>query len=200
MRKLVLVLLSGGIDSTVLAKHYLDKGWDVSSMFVNHNQPLDDLEYTKFREISSLLEIPIKVYSYSDFQYDGFFGPCRNAFLLTLAVNEAYHLKIGNVAIGVCHGEYLDTRPEFIDRFNFMLEMCLKDPIYVLAPFAHWSVERVIKYGIKIGAPLHLTVSCMSLKDGKPCGECHKCRIRQKWGIDDYTVSPNFRKLEVKVA
>lgn len=172
--------MSGGVDSTVMVKHYLDKGWDVSGMFVHHCQPQQDKEYEAFHKICSVLGIDIKVYSYCDYHYDGFFGPCRNALLLSLAVSEANHLKIKNVAIGLCLGEYLDTRPEFIDRFNFMQEYCLKNPIYVLAPFSNWSGERVIKYGLKIGAPLDLTTSCMDIP---ACGKCLKCKLRRKYGV-----------------
>ena len=180
-KKSVLVLASGGIDSTVLLKHYLDKGWDVSALLVNHSQPRLTEEYHSFWGICELLGIDIKVYRVAEFKYDKFFGPVRNAFLLTIAENVAYHMKIPYVAIGMSLGEYLDTRPEFIDRFNFMLDFCLRKPIYVLAPFAHWSKERVIKYGLKIDAPLHLTTSCM---DSPPCGKCQDCRLRAKYGID----------------
>ena len=181
MKKSVLVLMSGGIDSAVLAKHYLDKGWEVKGVFVDHGQPMLEVERKVIVELAKVLGVGIVETLGGEFDYDGYFGPVRNLYLLTLAVNLSYFYPFKNVAIGVCNGEYLDTRPEFIDRFNFMLEMCLKDPIYVLAPFAHWSKSRVIKYGIKIGAPLYLTYSCMEYP---PCGKCGDCKIRAKFHLD----------------
>ena len=181
VKKSVLVLTSGGIDSTVLAKHYLDKGFNASGLFVDHNQGMLDFERVAVRKIEEILGLTAFEVAGGDFQYQGFFGPVRNAYLLTLAVNYAATHGFGNVAIGVSHGEYLDVRPEFIDRFNFVLDYCLKDPIYVLAPFAHWSKERVIKYGVKIKAPLNLTTSCMEYPS---CGKCQDCRLRRKYGLD----------------
>lgn len=188
--KSVLVLFSGGLDSTVLIKHYLNKGWDTTGLFINHFQPQDDIEkkavslvYDYLRGCFSHERFRLESYMrvYNGFEYNGYFGPVRNSYLLILAVNMAYIKGIRNVAIGVSHGEYLDTRPEFIDRFNFMLDFCMDKPPYVLAPFAHWSKERVIKYGIKIGAPLHLTYSCMS---SPRCGTCQDCKLRKKYKID----------------
>ena len=191
-KKSVLVLLSGGIDSTVLAKHYLTKGYEVTGLYVDYGQKWSG-EYLNFVSVVDELGISLDhviTYPIPMSVEDKFFVPMRNAHLLTVAVAYAINPKYSihrypNVAIGVCHGEFLDTRPEFIDRFNFMLDFCLKDPIYVLAPFAHWSVERVIKYGIKIGAPLHLTRSCMEYP---PCGICHKCKVRQKYNIEPLPV------------
>ena len=189
MKNSVLCLLSGGIDSTVMVKHYLDKDWDVTGFFVEHYQPTGETERVSVGEITRWFhrnngsQFQLKGWGHvaTGFKYDGYFGPFRNTYLLSLAINNAYHLKIKNIAIGLCRGEYLDTRPEFIDRFNFMQEYCLKKPIWVLAPFSNWSSERVIKYGLKIGAPLNLTTSCM---ETPACGKCPKCRLRKKYGID----------------
>ena len=182
MPKQVLCLMSGGIDSTVLAQHYINKGWRVTGIFFKYGQPNYELEYTKVGEVGRRLNVPILHQHFRDnLPRDGYFYPMRNALLLCWSISEAYNLGVPAVAIGCNTGEYLDQRPEFIDRFNFMVDYCLQKPIYVLAPFANWSSERVIKYGLKIGAPLHLTISCM---DVPPCGTCLKCKLRRKYGID----------------
>lgn len=184
MKNSVLCLFSGGIDSTVMVKHYLDKDWDVRVLFVRHNQPRVEEEWASYYELCSRWGLTHFGINTNGFTYDGFYGPMRNAFLLAIGINIAYELRVKNIAIGLCQGEYLDTRPEFIDRFNFMQEYCLKKPIWVLAPFSNWSGERVIKYGLKIGAPLDLTTSCM---ETPACGKCLKCKLRLKWGIEDET-------------
>lgn len=193
MENNILVLMSGGIDSTVLAHHYLKEGKKISGLFVDHDQPALGLEEKAVAEIALQLGIIVFQMNCRDFQYEGFFGPVRNAVLLSMAVNYAVTHKFDAVAIGICNGEYLDIRPEFIDRFNFMLDYCLKEPIYVLAPFAHWSKGRVVRYGIKIEAPLSLTTSCMS---NPPCGRCQDCKLRRKFGID----KPLFSDKELEVA
>lgn len=190
MKKLVLCLFSGGIDSTVLVKHYLDRGWDVVTLNVDYGQAIAPREKEAVTDIGRELGFPVRFVNTVLLFADGFFYPIRNAHLLTVAINQAYELKIPRVAIGCNQGEFLDQRPEFIDRFNFMQEYCLKKPIWVLAPFANWSSERVIRHGLKIKVPLHLTVSCMEIP---ACGECLKCKLRKKYKIDEKS---NFAKEE----
>jgi len=179
--KSVLVLSSGGIDSTVLVKHYLVKGFRVHGLYFSYGQPHDYLEYCSLCKIASELNFPFESRVISGISREGDFVPFRNALFLSLAINKAYNLKIPNVAYGACVGNYLDVYPEFVDRFNFMQDYCLKKPVYVLAPFSNWKKEKIIKYGLKIGAPLNLTYSCWKVP---PCGECLSCKLRRKYEID----------------
>jgi len=185
MVKTVLVLMGAGIDSTVLAAYYQKKGYHVSGLFVRHNQPKEKEEAEALERIdSSLGIITHRLWAPYAFSYDSYFGPMRNAFLLTIAENfvqtTGRGLKAKMIGIGLCEGEYLDVRPEFVDRFNFLLDMCLDKPVYIDAPFAHRPKKWVIRYGLKIGAPLDLTTSCM---DTPPCGKCQDCVLREKFGI-----------------
>jgi 7-cyano-7-deazaguanine synthase len=58
--------------------------------------------------------------------------------------------------------------------------------------------DEIIKKGIELNAPIHLTWSCYQSED-EACGECDSCALRlrgfQKVGIEDpiqYKIRPNY--------
>jgi 7-cyano-7-deazaguanine synthase len=65
-------------------------------------------------------------------------------------------------------------------------------------PVIHLSKAEIIKKGIELGAPLHLTWSCYQNED-EACGVCDSCAFRlrgfQQAGIEDpipYTLKPSY--------
>jgi 7-cyano-7-deazaguanine synthase len=70
--------------------------------------------------------------------------------------------------------------------------------IKVETPIIYLSKAEIIKKGIELNAPLHLTWSCYQNED-KACGVCDSCALRlrgfQKAGIEDpisYVVKPKY--------
>jgi 7-cyano-7-deazaguanine synthase len=70
--------------------------------------------------------------------------------------------------------------------------------IKINTPIIHLSKAEIIKKGIELNAPLHLTWSCYTRED-KACGVCDSCAFRlrgfQQAGIEDpiaYRVKPNY--------
>lgn len=213
----ILVLFSGGIDSTTLLWH-LGVSKANNELYTLHyffGQQRADLEEERIKAI--LDEAPFTVHhnvlnidSASIFMPNtpdkkmNNFVPVRNAIFLTLAQNFAFQLDVDQVAIGIQFGNFLDVRPEFIDRFNFMLDYCVEHPKYVIAPFSTWDKGKVIRRGKEIDAPLGLTVSCEDAVwtnehtgeedihenngDGhwKLCGVCNDCKTRHKYGLDEH--------------
>jgi len=182
MSKSVLVLLSGGLDSAILAQHYLNKNYDVQGLFINYGQTWTH-EFSYATQISQDLKIPLQIVSASVLTVaEDYFVPIRNMFLLSIAVSRAYSQKLDYVAIGANRCEYSDQKAEFIDRFNFTLEYCLNKPIWVLAPFCSWTKEKIFKYAIKLKFPIEKTCPCIKTP---PCGECLSCKLRKKYGVKD---------------
>ena len=178
--KSTLVLLSGGLDSAVTAKHYLNQNYRVEGLFVSYGQPwMHELNYAV--NVARYLDIPLHIETaIFPIPKDGYFIPMRNMHLLTFAVAEAVSLSLKTVAIGANKCEYLDQTPEFIDRFNFTMEYCLRDPIWVLSPFCSWPKERIFKYAQRLKFPINLTCPC---NDEPPCGKCLSCRLRGKYKV-----------------
>jgi 7-cyano-7-deazaguanine synthase len=68
---------------------------------------------------------------------------------------------------------YADNELIFQRKFNNILPnaLNLQNKVEVLSPVANLMKHEIIKLGLEIGAPLHLTWSCYEDGD-KPCGEC----------------------------
>jgi 7-cyano-7-deazaguanine synthase len=178
-----IVLLSGGIDSTTLLAHMVDKEKrSTSALYVNYARWLWESKVS--RELAAWYGVPFSsvIAACLETKPGDNFIAVRNAHLLTVAANIAYVNDIESVAIGSTSGEYSDQSGEFIDRFNFMLDYCFEssEHPWVLAPFCGWTKQRVFKYAKKLGVPLDLTVSCY---EDPPCGKCAVCRMRLEGGL-----------------
>lgn len=187
MSKGVLVLLSGGIDSSVLAGKLVKEGYKVEGLFINYNQPWIEEEQSADL-ISKCLRIPLTKLSISseikeDSKNKGFV-PLRNAILLSLGCSVAFSKGLKSVAIG-CNqsgNEFRDQDAEFIDRFNFMTQSCFVGRYpWVIAPFLTFKKSHIINLGRKYNIPLELTKSCLSTPS---CGTCSRCSSRKALGVD----------------
>jgi len=122
--------------------------------------------------------------------------PCRNLILLAHA--SAYAEVIGAEAIFVGFNaeearSYPDNDAEFVKRYNVVLEKAVatfSQPPVVKAPLVHLLKPAIIKKGVEVKAPLHLTYSCY-LSEEKHCGICESCLHRRRGfkdaGIEDPT-------------
>ena len=70
--------------------------------------------------------------------------------------------------------------------------------IKIVTPVINFSKPEIVKKGIELKAPLHLTWSCYKNED-EACGECDSCALRlrgfQQAGIEDpikYKVRPVY--------
>jgi len=189
MDKSIVVLTSGGLDSTILLAYYLSKNWKVYPLFIDYGQKHWSKEHLAIGKVINHyrgqgidLELEERDAASLDIA-DKFFIPMRNAHLLTIAVNWAYHMEVKDVGIGANKGEFPDQRAEFMDRFNFLTDYCFTSSNYpwVQAPFCNWTKRRVFNLGLKLGAPLGVTVSCMH---DMPCGKCISCELRIKSGLE----------------
>jgi len=129
--------------------------------------------------------------------------PFRNANILSACVSWAETLNAKAVFIGAVFEDssgYPDCRPEFFNAFNEVIKLGTKPGtnIKIETPVIHLTKSEIIKKGIELNAPLHLTWSCYSNED-IACGECDSCALRlrgfQQAGIDDpipYRIKPVY--------
>jgi 7-cyano-7-deazaguanine synthase len=86
---------------------------------------------------------------------------------------------IARVLIGPLAGNpFPDATPQFFQAMQTALGLGLAAPILIEAPFAAMTKADVIRLGVSLGVPLHLTISCMRPRAGRSCGACSKCRER----------------------
>jgi len=76
---------------------------------------------------------------------------------------------------------YPDCRPEYYRVFNQLVRVGTKPEtqIEIVTPLIHMTKEEIVRRGIELGAPLHLTWSCYQSVD-EACGACDSCALRRR--------------------
>lgn len=116
----------------------------------------------------------------------------RNLVLLTKAAVLAAHLRLPRIVLGPLAGNpFPDATDEFFAAMARAASLGLDATLVVEAPFRHLHKRDVVRRGVALGVPLHLSLSCMAPREGVHCGACSKCRERHdaflEAGIDDPT-------------
>ena len=119
--------------------------------------------------------------------------PFRNAHLLSIATSWAEVIGARKIFIGAVEEDssgYPDCREIFYQAFNKVIEMGTKPEtrVEIVTPLIHMKKADIVKKGVELGAPLHLTWSCYQNSE-KSCGRCESCALRLKGfneaGVDD---------------
>jgi 7-cyano-7-deazaguanine synthase len=107
--------------------------------------------------------------------------PFRNAHFLSAAVSWAEVLGASTVFIGAVEQDssgYPDCRPAYYEAFNELIRMGTKDgEIRVVTPLIKLRKHEIVKLGVELGAPLHVSWSCYS-GETAACGVCESCDLR----------------------
>jgi len=118
--------------------------------------------------------------------------PFRNAHFLSAAVSWAEVLGATRVFIGAVEQDssgYPDCRPAYYEAFQRVIQMGTRDgDIEVLTPLIHMRKSEIIRLGLELSAPFHLTWSCYS-GETVACGVCDSCALRlrafREAGVED---------------
>ncbi len=110
--------------------------------------------------------------------------PFRNAHLLSIATSWAEVISASKIFIGAVEEDssgYPDCRETFYRAFNKVIEMGTKPEtrVEIVTPLIHMKKSEIVKKGMELGAPFHLTWSCYQASD-KACGLCDSCALRLK--------------------
>lgn len=172
----VMVLLSGGIDSSACVEFYTSKRISVTALFIDYGQVSRRCEQRAAMRISNYFDIPFRCLSLK-----GAAKKCkgeiraRNAFLLFTALLEFPH-RSGIIAIGVHSGTpYFDCSAMFIRKCQDSFDEYADGRIQIGTPFIDWTKSDIWSYSIKKLLPLELTYSC-EIGRRQPCGKCLSCR------------------------
>ena len=108
--------------------------------------------------------------------------PFRNANMLAIATSWAEVLRANSIYIGAVAEDssgYPDCRPEFYAAFEKTIEIGTKPDtdIKIKTPIIYLSKAEIVKKGVELGAPLHLSWSCYRSED-VACGTCDSCALR----------------------
>lgn len=177
----VVLLYSGGADST-LALHILrGEGHEVFPFFVHYGQRHGSHEFEHARlhcaPFCMTLTLPhLGGLAPGDPRRPAVpVVPRRNAILLSLAAHYAAKVKAGAVAIGCNlddHRDYEDCRSGFIRHMQEALG------IRIMAPIMGMTKDDVLYGLVSLGVDTSETWSCYSPEDNAPCGRCGACLLR----------------------
>ena len=199
-----IVLLSGGLDSCVVTA-IAQKEYRVCLLHVNYGQRTvtreeqafkDIAEYYNIKDIlnvdigylqkiggSSLTDRDMSIpENKTDASIPSTYVPFRNANLLSIATAWAEVIGASKIFIGAMEEDssgYPDCREQFFNNFNKTIKEGTKPDthIEIETPILHKTKAEVVKLGIELKAPLHLTWSCYQNEE-KACGVCESCKLR----------------------
>ena len=119
--------------------------------------------------------------------------PFRNAHFLSAAVSWAEVLGANTVFIGAVEQDssgYPDCRPAYYDAFNQLIRTGTRDgEITVVTPLIRMRKHEIVRLGVELGAPLHVSWSCYS-GETEACGVCESCSLRLRAFAEAGVVDP----------
>ena len=199
------VLLSGGMDSTVCAALAV-RDYSPSALHISYGQRTERREQEAFKQICDRLGIRRRLMvrndalkaiggsALTDARLDVpeareviggevpiTYVPFRNAHFLAVAVSWAEVLGAGKIYIGAVEQDssgYPDCRPAYYQAFNQVVKLGTREGrIEIVTPLIQMRKAEIIRLGLELGAPLDLTWSCYSRED-RACGVCDSCVLR----------------------
>lgn len=110
--------------------------------------------------------------------------PFRNAHFLSVGVSWAEAMGAEAVYIGAVAEDssgYPDCRAEYYKVFQELVRVGTRPEtrITIMTPVIAMKKSEIIRRGVELGAPLHLTWSCYQNED-RACGVCDSCVLRLK--------------------
>lgn len=187
----VVALVSGGLDSLLVACLAKEEGLTQFPLFIDYGQRACEQEFRACAQGMEQLALPMPVIAElagfgqlirsgltdtSQRVYEDAYTPGRNLlFLLTAA---AYAVQVGAdaVSIGLLHQDtslFPDQTGDFLKSAEATLAMAVARPVRILAPLAEFHKYDVVKLAEEKG--LTGSYSC-HLGEKLPCGTCIACR------------------------
>lgn len=186
----VVTLLSGGLDSSLLACLLKEEGHEQFPIFINYGQINLNKEQEASKRVCSHLMIKnpaiIDLSGYGKVIPSGItstncdilkeaFLPNRNALFLITAAAYAYKTNCTHIAIGFLNEEnhiFPDQTRAFLDKMEEMVAVSLDKKIKILSPFIRLNKIDIINLSHTKG--LENTYSCHAGGE-EPCGKCISC-------------------------
>jgi 7-cyano-7-deazaguanine synthase len=119
--------------------------------------------------------------------------PFRNAHFLSAAVSWAEVVGAKRVFIGAVEQDssgYPDCRPAYYNAFNTLIRQGTKEgDIAVETPLIRLKKSEIVRLGVELGAPFHVSWSCYS-GEREACGVCESCVLRLRAFREAGSVDP----------
>lgn len=187
MARKVLILASGGLDSTVLMALYKNLGYEVHVLYIDYGNINHNIEESKLadsckqfnilkvNQTHMTITIPWSNSSCIDNGGKDLYVEMRNLIFLANAISLAEAKEIDLVAIGFIKVPvgYSDTSLDFLANINQLSSEAIG--VSVVAPLIELDKRGVWNLGNKLGVKLKYTFSCNKSSSETPCGKCPDC-------------------------
>ena len=221
-----IVLLSGGMDSCVTTA-MAARECRLAALHVSYGQLTEARERRAFEQIADFYEITERLHvdqsylrriggsaltdpsiSLREADLDAAdipasYVPFRNAHFLAAAVSWAETIGAVRIYIGAVEADssgYPDCRPEYYQVYNRLIAAGTRPEtrIEIVTPLITLRKQEIVKKGIELGAPFHLSWSCYRSQE-MACGRCDSCALRlrafEQAGAKDaipYAAQPSY--------
>jgi len=161
---------------------------EIRSSFIEATLPIGELVSSVLTKKSKIKKITRKELKDSLKESKRLYVPCRNTIFLaySLALAESLYKEKKekyDIFVGFkCEGKeaYPDTTKKFVDEMNRLSKISCYKSFRIIAPLIRKDKEDIIRLGLRLGVNLKSTFSCYSSANGKHCGCCLACRLRQE--------------------
>jgi 7-cyano-7-deazaguanine synthase len=186
----IVTLVSGGLDSTLVAYLAKEQGIRQYPLFVDYGQRARDRELRACERAMAHLDLGAPTVAalsgYGQLIRSGLtdtdldivqdaFTPGRNMLFLLTAAAYAYQVRADAVSIGLLNEDtslFPDQTSAFVREAESVITRCMGRPIAVIAPLSAFRKKDVIMLAREKG--IDGTYSC-HMGDEKPCGSCIAC-------------------------
>ncbi len=211
------ILLSGGLDSSVLAYSLSSLGIKLKALTLDYGQR-HIAEQVAAQKIAANLGIEHRVVSLREvtplfgdecslinesqdipsghYEHESMKStvvPNRNMILLSVATAWSVASEFDGVAYAAHAGDhaiYPDCRPAFADAMTQAISLCDFSPQELIRPFINLTKGDIVRIGASLRVPFEVTWSCYNGRT-KHCGTCGTCNERieafQLAGVSDAT-------------
>jgi 7-cyano-7-deazaguanine synthase len=187
----IVTLVSGGLDSTVMALLTREEGLTQFPLFIDYGQLSLEKELSaclyNFRRYGLPTPKIVRLGGYGALLSSGLtdsskrifedaFLPCRNLMFLTVGLAYAHQCGAQAVAIGLLDEAFSlfpDQTKAFVKDAEALISKSLGHPVRILTPLMSFSKAEVLSIAKAKG--INGTYSCHAGTD-TPCGVCVACR------------------------
>ena len=223
------VLMSGGMDSCVTAA-IAHQEYEIAVLHAGYGQRTERRERQAFEALAdhygAAYRLAVKLDHFRDIggssltdpgmtireadlesrDIPNTYVPFRNAHFLAIATSWAEVLGATKIFIGAVWEDssgYPDCRPQYYEAFNRVIHEGTRPTtnITIETPLIYLSKRDIVRKGVELDAPFHLTWSCYRQSD-VACGTCDSCALRlrafQEAGIEDpiaYSHRPEYSRI-----
>tara|TARA_B100001115_G_scaffold88033_1_gene64827 strand:+ start:52 stop:717 length:666 start_codon:yes stop_codon:yes gene_type:complete len=208
-KKKVIILASGGLDSSTVAGVAKSSEAEIYGLSFDygqrHNKELQAAKliakHFQFKDLK-IVKLDLSLWGGSSLTdkkkiipnkginkniIPNTYVPGRNTIFISVALSYAEAINADFIGLGVNaldYSGYPDCRPDYIQQFQKLADISNKrgrenNPIKLWTPLIDLNKEEIIEMAFSHNVPIEDTWSCY-VGGSKPCEKCDSCRIRIK--------------------